>query len=465
MTGMPSRRRLAAGVATVLAPLLAVALGGCQGAYDLSLPGGVASRGDIYRVTVQFADVLDLVPQSAVKVDDVTVGSVEKITLDGWTAQVVVRLKDSVVLPDNAVAELRQTSLLGEKFVSLAEPAGAAPTGRLADGDVIPLARSGRNPEVEEVLGAMSLLLNGGGVAQLKIIETELNKALTGNESAVRDLLSRLDTFVGALDKQKAEIVRALDSIDRLAARLSAQRQDIAVALDSLPGGLKVLADQRRQLTAMLTSLSNLGTVGSRVIKASKDDTVANLTALRPVLKALNDAGDDLPKSLQLLLTYPFPDKALEGIKGDYTNLWVTADLDARSLLGLTSGPGGPLPGVPGVPDLPPLPNLTSIPCSILGKVVQFPGTICPAPITPGSQRVQCRNDALPTLELPFVGTTCLPAWTKVPTPAPTPAPNPTGRGGGGGGGGGICLPGVLCLGADRPYNQNLAGLLIGGVS
>ena len=84
-------------------------------------PAGSPSHGDIYRVTVQFADVLDLVPQSAVKVGDVTVGSVEKITLDGWTARVTVRLKDSVSLPDNATAELKQTSLLGEKYVSLAE--------------------------------------------------------------------------------------------------------------------------------------------------------------------------------------------------------------------------------------------------------------------------------------------------------------------------------------------------------
>ncbi len=459
-----SLRRL---LAVALAPVLLV-LAGCQGAYDIALPGGVAGHGDIYRVTVQFADVLDLVPQSAVKVGDVTVGSVEKITLDGWTAQVTVRLLDSVHLPDNATAELKQTSLLGEKYVSLQAPPGAAAVGRLSDGDVIPLARSGRNPEVEEVLGAMSMLLNGGGVAQLKIIETELNKALTGNESAVRDLLTKLDTFVGALDAQKSEIQRALDSIDRLAARLAAQRRDIATALEDVPGGLKVLADQRRELTAMLTALSRLGAVGSQVIQASKADTVANLTALKPVLRSLNDAGDDLPNSLQLLLTYPFPDKAIEGVKGDYTNLWVTADLDSRSLLAAAGGSGGHGPGGPVLPPVPPLPGVTTIACTILGTVVQYPGTKCPEPIKPGDLTVQCRNDALPSVVLPFKGTSCPSGWTKV-SAKPTPAPSPTGGsgGGGGGGGGGVCLPGVLCLGAARQsaYDPNLAGLLLGGLS
>ena len=131
----PPTPRLA--VAALALPL--AALTGCQGAYDLPLPGGAAMGGNGYQVTAQFADVMDLVPQSAVKVDDVTVGKVERITVDGWTARVTVRVKDSVTLPANATAELRQTSLLGEKYVELAPPTDVAPQGRLTDGAVIPI--------------------------------------------------------------------------------------------------------------------------------------------------------------------------------------------------------------------------------------------------------------------------------------------------------------------------------------
>ena len=64
----------------------------------------------------------------SVKVDDVTVGRVDEIRLDGYHAEVTAAsCRDSVKLPDNAVAEIRQTSLLGEKFVSLSAPADAAP--------------------------------------------------------------------------------------------------------------------------------------------------------------------------------------------------------------------------------------------------------------------------------------------------------------------------------------------------
>lgn len=411
---MSARRRSLRSLATVCAAALAgsVALTGCQGVYDLPLPGGAAQGGDVYHVTVEFADVLDLVPQSAVKVNDVTVGAVEGITLDGWHARVRLRLLDSVRLPDNAVAELRQTSLLGEKFVSLGPPTDQAPSGRLGDGDAIPLARSGRNPEVEEVLGALSLLLNGGGVAQLKTINVELTKAMHGREADIKGAIKNLDTFLAGLDEQKAEIVRALDGLDRLSATLAKQKGDIATAIDNLGPGLKVLADQRKQLTAMLTALSQLGEVGTRVIRESKADTVANLKALGPTLTKLAEAGDDLPKALEMLFTYPFPEASMGAVKGDYTNLRITADLDLRTILGNQQPSGGPTSGPPTGP-------------------------------------------------VPTTAPTTLP--TSLPS-SPLPSPSVSVPGGGAGSSSGTCVGGI-CLGAPRfgAYDMNLAALMMGG--
>ncbi|MDC5698247.1 MCE family protein [Intrasporangium calvum] len=336
----PQRSRRAIASAAVGAVL---GLSGCSAA-DLPLPGGAGTGSDSYSVTVEFADVLDLVPQSSVKVNQVTVGTVEAIEVVGWSAVVRLRLPGSLELPDNAVAELQQTSLLGEKYVSLAAPTNEPSTGRLAEGDRIPLDRSARHPEVEEVLGAMSLLLNGGGVAQLKTIEAELNDAMRGRSDSFRSVVDELGTFIGGLDDQKADIVRAIDSLDGLAATLSENQDTIAAALDELPKGLKVLADQRKQLTAMLTALADLGEVGTRVIRASRDDLEANLAALTPILTRLNEAGDSLPQSYQLLLTYPFPAASGDAIKGDFANLWVTLDADVGTIaesMGVARLPGG----------------------------------------------------------------------------------------------------------------------------
>lgn len=325
------RARVRRALTGALAALLLPAGCGLPELADLPLPGG-APAGAGYTVTAEFSDVLDLVPQAAVKVDDVTVGSVEKIWLAGWTARVRLRIDRAVRLPANATAAVRQSSLLGEKYVTVdAPPTGAS--GRLADGDVIPLSRTQRGAEVEEVLAALGLLLNGGGLAQLRTINEELAGALDGREPAVRDALRQLDTFVGGLERQKADLVRAIEALDRLTDRLSRQRQVVGEALDSLAPGLTVLADQRAQLTAALTALGELGRVGTRVVNRSRDDTLAGVRALQPILEQLARAGDDLPKSLDFMLSYPFPPNVTGAIVGDFVNLSITADLDAATIL------------------------------------------------------------------------------------------------------------------------------------
>jgi phospholipid/cholesterol/gamma-HCH transport system substrate-binding protein len=334
----PLARAAALGAALVM-------VSGCgfRGAYSMTLPGGADTGDDPYTVQVEFLDALDLVQQSGVRVADVPVGRVEEIELaDDWTALVTITVNGDVDLPANAVAAIQQSSLLGEKYVELAPPGGREPEGRLDDGALIPLERTNRNVEVEELLGAMSLVLNGGGLAQLQTINRELGEALEGRESAIRDTLSQLDTFIGGLDQQKAEISRALDSANALAETLASRTATIENALDTIGPGLDVINEQRGLLVSMLESLARLGDVGTRIIEQSAANTVADLQLLQPILSQLAAAGPDLAGALPLLLTYPFPDSSLTTLNyrdaqtggyGLFTNMTATLDLDLTTLL------------------------------------------------------------------------------------------------------------------------------------
>ena len=113
------------------------------------------------------------------------------------------------------------------------------------NGDVIPLAATGRNTEFEEVFTALSALLNGGGVSQIQTISVELSNALAGRETQVKDVLNQLTTLVSTLDANKQNIVRALNSIDALARKLAQQKGTLARALDDVPSALKPLAVER----------------------------------------------------------------------------------------------------------------------------------------------------------------------------------------------------------------------------
>ncbi|WHT17520.1 MCE family protein [Crossiella sp. CA-258035] len=319
------RQILALGAVALLATGCGV--GGFDGLYNLPLPGGADLGERPYRVTAQFRDVLDLVPQAAVKVNDVAVGKVERIELaeDGRTVDVTVAVNGQVKLPAAALARLRQSSLLGEKYVELARPSEqGADTAVLADGAVIPVSRTNRNPEVEEVFGALSLLLNGGGVQQLRDISRELASAFDGNEAQLKALLSTMDKFVTQLDQNKESLTKALDGMNRLNTVLAGRTGQIDKAITDLGPGLQVFHEQRESMVAMLAALDKMGKVAVDTVRRSKDDFVADLKALQPILQRLVEAGQNLPQSLEILFTYPFPDAALNAIKGDYLNTYLT---------------------------------------------------------------------------------------------------------------------------------------------
>ncbi|MEW2390001.1 MlaD family protein [Streptomyces venezuelae] len=357
---------------------LALGAGGLpdfDGLEDLPLPGGADLGDHPYEVTAEFRDVVSLFPHSAVKVNDVEVGRVTRISLahDGWAARVTLQVNGDVRLPANAYANLEQSSVLGEKYVQLVAPddmrarpdlqdtatgteaAYAHDRGRLRDGAVIPVARTNRNPEIEEVFGALSMVLSGGGVQQIRTITGELNKALGGNEGDVRSLLRQIGTTAKSLDKNKKHITAALDGMNRLSSTLATRDRKIGEILRDLPPGLKVLSEQRTSLVTMLRALDSLSAVAVDTVDRTKNDLVADLKALAPVLKNLADAGADLPESLQAMFTYPFTDEVLTGVKGDYLNVYLKiAAAPGTEIVPPVRGGGGatrsslPLPAVTG---------------------------------------------------------------------------------------------------------------------
>ncbi|MEV6428643.1 MCE family protein [Nocardia sp. NPDC051463] len=343
-----SRNMIRKGAAAVAVSAVGLLVASCasNGIYSVPLPGGADVGAHPMRIDIQFDDVLDLVPQSAVKLEGVPVGRVEEIGIgkDQWTASVRTLVNSSVDLPANAKAEVKQTNLLGEKFIELTRPTADPDPKKLTDGSVIPVANTRHATEIEQVLGAMSLLLNGGGVAQLQPIVTELNRTLGGREDKVRSLLDQANMLITGLDVQVENITRAIDGLATLSSRVATQTDQIGKILDELPEGIKILDEQRPQLISMLAQLDRVGQAGFEVLDRSKNDLITDLRALRPTLQELGRAAPDLVTALPLVPTYPFPDSSLEGTFGGQVNTWLSVDQQIGvTLSNLGVGKGDPV--------------------------------------------------------------------------------------------------------------------------
>ncbi|MET9210476.1 MULTISPECIES: MCE family protein [unclassified Nocardia] len=399
-------QRMLAGLAVGVAVTLGAT--GCQwdGLNSLPMPGSEGTAPGSYTVRIQMPNVTTLTRNSPVRVDDVEVGNVTGIDVEGWHALVTVSLNPDVKLPANAVAKIGQTSLLGSNHLELSAPTDVPAQGQLRNNDVIPLDRAGAYPTTEQVLSSLSVVLNGGGIAQLETITREMNAALNGREAEIADLLPQLNELTTGLEKQTGNIIAAMEGLDRVAGSFAAQKDVLARALDEIPPALTVLADRTANITRAVTALGELSDVTERIIQTSGDDLKANLASLGPVLETLANTGTNLIAAMAVLPTFPFPIKNIDNaIKGDYLNLFITFDLTGKRLdtNWLTGTPlGGRFGGVEGVlgtfapststdagdpskvpaapapsaaptptlPGLPPIPGLPSIP----GITVPLPG-------------------------------------------------------------------------------------------
>jgi virulence factor Mce-like protein len=328
-----------------------------QGVNSLPLPGA-AGRGphaDIYHIEI--ANIGTLESNSPVLLADVVVGSVGKMRVKGDHADIEVSVKPDAVVPANAVATVGQTSLLGSMHVELNPPLGQRPQGRLEPGTTIPLDRSSSYPSTEQTLSALSVVLNSGGLGQIGDIIHNFSTALSGHENDVRELLTRLDDFVGVLDHQRERIVASIDALNRLAGTFASQREVLSEALRKIPPALDVLIRERPHLTTALDKLRVFSNTATRLVTDAQADLVNDLQNLEPTLRALNDVGPDLPILLGYIPTFPFTQNFVDrAIRGDYFNVFAVIDLTIprlkRTLLAGTrwGDPDAPLVPAPGDP-------------------------------------------------------------------------------------------------------------------
>jgi virulence factor Mce-like protein len=320
-----------------------LAVGGCvvltatgcafHGLNSLPLPGAVG-RGpgaNVYHVEVPNVGTME--SNSPVMINDIVVGSVGMMKVKGWHADVEISVQRDIVVPANVEASVGQTSLLGSMHLELNTPPGQSGSGRLQPGATIPLTRSSAYPSTEQTLSSLGAVVNGGGLGQIGEVIHNFSAALSGRAGTLRDLLTRLDTFVGTLDQQRNNIVDSIQALNRLAGTFAGQRDVLTEALRKIPPALDVLIRERPRLTTALDKLRVFSNTATRLINDTQADLVTNLQNLEPTIRALADVGPEFGAAVAAGFVFPFTQNFVDrAVRGDYFNLHVQLDLSIPRL-------------------------------------------------------------------------------------------------------------------------------------
>ncbi|CAJ1510164.1 virulence factor Mce family protein [[Mycobacterium] burgundiense] len=332
MQALRLTRRVAWRGLVLLAATLMLASCGWRGIANVPLPGGPGTGADNMRIYVQMPDTLALNVNSKVRVADVNVGSVRAIELKNWVATLTLDMEPGIALPANATARIGQTSLLGSQHIELAPPADPSPE-QLRTGDTIELKNSTAYPTTERTLASIATVLNGGGIPNLEVIQTEVSNILDGNAGEIRAFLGKLDTFTRELNEQREDLTRAIDSTNELLTIVAERNDTLDRVLTEIPPLIEYFANQRDVFADAVTSLGRFSAITDETLSAARANLETNLQLLQRPLKQLAKASPYLVDSLRLLLTAPFNiDNVPKVVRGDYINTSATFDLTLSTL-------------------------------------------------------------------------------------------------------------------------------------
>jgi virulence factor Mce-like protein len=326
------RHRAGQGLTLLVAVITLTSCASWHGIANVPMPGGPGTGAGSYTVYVQMPDTLALNDNSRVRVADVFVGTVRAVKLKNWVPTLTLSVGKAVKLPKNATAKIGQSSLLGSQHVELAAPPNPSPE-LLKNGDTIPLKNSSGYPTTEQTLASFALILRGGGIPNVEVLQNEVYNIVNGRADQIRAFLGKLDTFTARLNEQRDDIVRAIDSTNGLLEYVGPRSDVLDRVFTEFPPLIKHFTDKQNLFINAVDATGRLGQVANQYLAPSRSNLHQDLVALQCPLRELGRAAPYLIRALKLILVQPFDiDAVPKSFRGDYFNLSLTVDLTLSSV-------------------------------------------------------------------------------------------------------------------------------------
>ncbi|MEV0294268.1 MCE family protein [Nocardia sp. NPDC050710] len=280
---------------------------------DLPLPKP-GMNGDTYTVHAIFENALNLPDQAKVKIGGSDVGVVTNIKTKNFQAVVDLTISSDIALPQGSTAELRQATPLGDVFVAVSKPKAEPGTPMLKEGDTLTLDSTSAGATVEELLVSVSMLFNGGGIASLTKLASELDSIVGGRGPQLAHLITEMTGVVGSLNENSARIDSVLSGFSELATTIETRHDELGQVADTLPQMIGAIAENNKALGELLAKVSVTSAALGDYADTTSDQLASLLDNLDALMGALAATGDKFGFALdQLHEIRPKTDASFKG--------------------------------------------------------------------------------------------------------------------------------------------------------
>jgi virulence factor Mce-like protein len=242
-------------------------------------------------------DASELVGDNGVRINDVEVGQVTKVSLDGLHAKISFAVDHDVHLPRGTRVELRQTSLLGEEYLALV-PAGS---GTLPEGTTIPLTQTRRVPQLEQVVGLGGELVNQVTADSLNRVIHAFDDAAGGDPARVARFLDAMAGATSAFAAHQDGLAATIDRVNEMATALAPHTAELAHSVDQFAAGLQAIDGHRNELATFVDSVDQLSTQAAQLVTTHEAKLSAAGASAKAMLTEITDNLPDFEKAVRAL--------------------------------------------------------------------------------------------------------------------------------------------------------------------
>jgi phospholipid/cholesterol/gamma-HCH transport system substrate-binding protein len=240
-----------------------------------------------------------------VRIHGVLVGQVRSVSEDGSQAVIKIGLEPSAAkeIPDNVSVEIRPTTLFGQKYVSLLDPAQPSSTP-LHDGSVIPASRVTTNVELQQVLATLFPLLRSIRPGDLNSTLYALASALQGRGERLGETVDQLDSYLAAMNQQLPTLRNDLKLLADVSTTYGLAAPDLVSLLRNATTTARTVAQKQEEISGFLTSMTTLSTVSTRVLTTNEQGIIREGQLAEPLTGLLDTYSPEYTCLLQGLDRY-----------------------------------------------------------------------------------------------------------------------------------------------------------------
>lgn len=263
-----------------------------------------------------FSTVSGLKGGDFVRIAGVEAGTVKKITVrDDTSVNVEFSVDNTMVLTEGTRAAIRYQSLLGDRYLALAEGEGGVKP--LAAGQTIPIQRTEPALDMNAVIGGFQPLLRALNPDQVNALTGQLMAAFQGQGATIDSFLSQTASMTNTLADRDQLIGQVINNLNTLLGSLGDESKQLDEAVGSVEQLVSALAERKSDISSSVAHLDGAALSITDLLSRARPplkNTVHHLDRAGDILIAdheyLDNLLNTLPDRYQIL--------ARQGIYGDF---------------------------------------------------------------------------------------------------------------------------------------------------